>query len=166
MNKNKNKGKAYERVVAKHLSSVFELNFERVPNSGAFVGGKNIETAKKLSDEQLLLMDGDIIMPIELSHVSIECKWYKDFSWKSLFSAKGESHLNQWIEQVSETTKPFWFICFKINNCGEYVVYLDNDEYNVQANYNVYIKDGNKYIITSMINFFENNKESILKMGY
>ena len=49
-NPQKNKGKNFERFVAKHLSSVFDLNFERIPNSGAFTGGKNVSRASKLTE--------------------------------------------------------------------------------------------------------------------
>ena len=78
-NKNKNKGKSFERQICKILSDIFGLNFQRIPNSGAFVGGSNIDRYDKLTEEQRLLADGDIIVPKELSHISMECKSYKDF---------------------------------------------------------------------------------------
>ena len=87
-NKNKNKGKAFERQICEILSKCFGLNFQRVPNSGAFVGGLNIQRYDKLTEEQKLLADGDIIVPKELSHISMECKSYKDFSFSSLFLGK------------------------------------------------------------------------------
>ena len=115
MNANKNKGKNFERFVAKHLTNVFGLNFERVPASGSFTGGKNVVRVDKLTDEQLLLCDGDIIVPKELSHICFECKWYKELSWNKLFKNEGESHLNKWIEQTEITSKPLWFVIFRIN---------------------------------------------------
>ena len=39
--KSKNKGKTFEREVCKILKEIYEDNFERVPHSGAFVGGQN-----------------------------------------------------------------------------------------------------------------------------
>ena len=77
-NHNKNKGKSYERQLAKQLTSVFQLNFNRVPNSGAFIGGKNINRAQNLSEQQILLMSGDIIVPEQLAHVDFEFKFYKE----------------------------------------------------------------------------------------
>ena len=37
----KQKGNVWEREVAKDLSEVFNENFIRVPNSGAYTGGAN-----------------------------------------------------------------------------------------------------------------------------
>ena len=38
-NKNKNKGKAFERQICEILTNCFGINFQRIPNSGAYVGG-------------------------------------------------------------------------------------------------------------------------------
>ena len=38
--KSKNKGKGFEREVCKILGEIYDDNFERVPHSGAFVGGR------------------------------------------------------------------------------------------------------------------------------
>ena len=150
-------------MVSKHLSEVFGLPFQRVPNSGAFVGGKNAFRAELMSEEQKLLADGDIIVPKELAHVSFECKFYKDFSWNKLFSNKGESHLNSWIKQSNETTKRFWFIIFKINRQGSFVCF---PQYYYFKNSNTTTLDcvigEEKYTITQLDGFFENCKELIL----
>ena len=63
------KGSAFERQIAKHLSEVFELNFERVPNSGAFTGGKNIHRYNTLTEAQKLIYDGDILVPEQLKNI-------------------------------------------------------------------------------------------------
>jgi len=164
-NNSKNKGKTYERKVAKDFSSIFDLNFERVPNSGAFVGGKNSFRSQKITDEQMLLMDGDIIVPKELAHVSIECKWYKDFRWSKLFTT-GEKNLDTWIKQCNMTSKLCWFICFKINNYGEYVVFDSHffDAFTIDGNYLKYKSNDGIYIIVSKNDFFENNVEAILNL--
>jgi len=86
VNKNKNKGKAFERVIAKHLTEVFDLSFTRTPNSGAYVGGMNMFGMKQLSDSQILLSEGDIIVPDELYNMKIECKAYTSFAFHQLFS--------------------------------------------------------------------------------
>ena len=174
MNASKNKGKCYEREVAKHLSKVTELNFERVPSSGSFVGGANSFRNDKLSREQINLFEGDIITPKEWDHVRIECKWYKDFCWHQLFDPSGERVLNTWIKQAQQGTKPLWFLCFKINRCGDYVVFdskythmlktpLHKFEYNPVENLNFVFS--HSLIITSKDLFFEMNKDTILVIG-
>lgn len=167
-NASKNKGKAYERVVAKHLSEETDLNFERVPNSGAFIGGKNIARADKLTKEQIDIFEGDIITPIEWDHIRIECKWYKDFRWHQLFRPEGESILNSWIEQAEQGTRPFWFLCFKINNQGEYIVFDSKlDEYlNHPSNQFRYHSNhhSNWYTIVSMELFFKMNRVKIIEL--
>lgn len=165
-NKSKNKGKAFERQVAKFLSEVFQLNFERVPNSGAFIGGKNQFRKEKLSEEQQLLMDGDIITPSELSHVSLECKSYKSFRWHLLYEDGGENQLNTWIDQVSNTSKPLWFLCFKINNQGEFVVFdTIHDQFYLSSPYMIYHYNNHQYYIVNMKNFFKDKKDKILELG-
>lgn len=86
MNRNKEKGKAFERAVANHLTDVFNLSFTRTPNSGAYVGGLNAFRMKSLSDSQILLTEGDIIVPDELHQLKIECKSYKSLSFHQLFT--------------------------------------------------------------------------------
>ena len=52
-NKSKNKGKSWERDVCNFLSELYNQSFIRVPNSGAFVGGKNEFRKETLSTEQI-----------------------------------------------------------------------------------------------------------------
>ena len=106
-NANKNKGKAWERDVAKHFGTIFGCNFQRVPNSGAYTGGFNISRLATLTPEQQLLASGDIIMPAMLNQVSLECKFYKDFSFELVLS--GSAQLDKWIEQA-ETGGKIWFV--------------------------------------------------------
>ncbi len=158
-NYNKNKGNSYERQLAKHLSNVFQLNFNRVPNSGAFVGGKNIARAEKLSEKQLLLMSGDIIVPEELSHVDFECKFYKALSFNSLFD--NCEQLNNWLEQAQNTIKPLWFLFFKINHKGEFVVF-DRKHILLYKDIENFLVYKGKFIVCSANKFLEKNKEIIL----
>lgn len=161
-NSSKNKGKSFERDVAKFLGEIFKLNFERVPNSGAFIGGANRFRENKLSKEQTLLMDGDIITPVELAHVSIECKSYKDIRWHLMYKKDGIQQLNKWIDQASRTTKPLWFLFFKINNQGSFVVYDSSYSEFVVDSYSVYYYNNKKYYITDMAHFFNKNHVKIL----
>lgn len=162
-NNNKNKGKRGEREVAARLSSVFGLNFCRVPNSGAFVGGMNSFRKQTLTATQSLLATGDLIVPDELKHISFEIKTYKDFSFGSLFTQN--KLLDGWIQQAADCGK-FWFLIFKINHLGEFVVY-DNELFKLAgiilgSNYMIYRQ---KYTITSMDDFFTNNKQILLDLA-
>ena len=159
MNNNKNKGKSYERQLAKHLTKVFGFNFERVPNSGAFVGGKNIARAQKLSQNQLLSSSGDIMTPEQLAHVDFECKFYKDLAFNSLFN--NCEIVNKWISQASTTTKDVWFLCIKINHKGEYLIFYKKHTKLLQ-HLNTFLLYKDAYVITSLDNFFENNKQIII----
>jgi len=159
MNNNKNKGKSYERSLAKHLTKVFGFNFERVPNSGAFVGGKNIFRAEKLSQNQLLSSSGDIMTPVELAHVDFECKFYKELAFNSLFT--NCEVLNKWLTQASCTVKPLWFLCFKINHKGEYLAF-EKKHTKLLDNLDTYMIYKNAYVVTSLDKFFEQNVLNII----
>jgi hypothetical protein len=166
-NNSKNKGKAFERVVAKHLQSVFDLSFLRVPNSGAFCGGANSFRVQTISSDQHLLVDGDIIVPKQLSPFSFECKSYKDISWSEILYKGGNSHIDKWIVQAAQTKKPFWFIIFKINRQGEFVVMPSCYQmmWDIKVRNHIFFKNNSTYVLTPMENFFEDNKETIMKLG-
>lgn len=155
-NPQKQKGNRLEREVAEHLTSVFDLNFCRVPNSGAFVGGKNEVRKQFLSENQILLATGDIIVPDELKHISLECKSYKEFSFHGLFTSN--KLLESWIEQARTSDKK-WFLIFKINRAGKYVVYETKHKWLIPGESIMQYKDCS---ICSMDGFFEKNKSLIL----
>lgn len=158
-NANKNKGKSLEREVAKELTEVFGVNFERIWSSGAFTGGKNSFRLQKLTPEQALLSTGDILMPMELSHVQIECKFYKDFSWQSVF--ENNETLNNWIEQAKGTTGNLWFLVMKFNNQGKFVVFSTGENLSVPHSFgNSFFYNGNT--ICRYDGFFALNKDKIL----
>jgi Holliday junction resolvase len=160
-NKNKTKGKNFERQVCDIFAKVYNVNFQRVPNSGAYTGGLNVKRYEGLTPEQKLLADGDIIVPSFLSHLSIECKSYKDFPFHSLYTQQSRQ-LDEWIKQASSTKKSKWLLFFKINNKGIYVVYDYNQFPNVlRNNHTVY----NNYIIELAEDFVNKNKEELLKNG-
>lgn len=155
-NRQKAKGKSFEREVAKHLSGVFNLNFERVPNSGAFTGGQNSFRDTKLDEEQSRIFDGDILSPIELTNTEFECKSRKEFAFHLLFSENKE--LDGWIEQAQSNTK-WWFLIFKPNRRGRYVAFDNRAYYTINGPVMAY----KNVFIVSMDGFFETNKDKILK---
>ena len=75
-NKSKTKGKGWERDVCNFLSEKYNDSFIRVPNSGAYVGGKNEYRKEYLSEEQIKLSRGDIIPPLHYPYFLAECKNY------------------------------------------------------------------------------------------
>jgi len=158
-NKNKTKGKNFERQICELFTKTYGVNFQRVPNSGAFVGGLNTKRYENLTNEQKLLADGDIIVPSFLSHLSIECKSYKDFPFHSLYTKQCRI-LDEWIKQASNTKKSKWLLFFKINNKGIYVVYDVKMFSNIKTNN---FTSYNNYNIESAENFVNLNKEELLK---
>lgn len=160
--KSKAKGNAFERSVADHLTEVFGYNFERVPNSGAFVGGKNNQRYSSLSKSQQLIYDGDILVPDELYHMKIECKSYKDFGFHQLFSEN--KLLDSWIEQAYSDDK-LWFLLFKINRRGTFVCISQDLHEQLEKkipDYN-YVKYRKNCIVT-YDQFFEKTKDTIIEL--
>lgn len=160
MNRNKEKGKAFERAVANHLTEVFGLSFTRTPNSGAYVGGLNAYRMNRLSDSQILLTEGDIIVPDELHNMKIECKSYKQLAFHQMFTTCKQ--LDEWIDQAKSDDK-VWFLIFKINRAGTYICY-DNKQYPNFDDVDVNILHYNDYIVSTYDEFFETNKEILLEL--
>lgn len=154
-NAKKTKGNNFERDVAKIFTEVLGTPFNRVPNSGAFTGGKNTHRIKKITDNQSLLHRGDIIPGDGYEHLIIECKARKGFPFHQLFTKCAE--LDKWINQVEvnvsdlSENKKDWFYCviFRPNNCGLFICYpmsctsIANDHKNVMF----YHKSDKHYII-------------------
>jgi len=169
-NASKNKGKSWERDIAKHLTAIYGVNFQRVPNSGAFVGGFNANRIANLTPEQLLLASGDIILPRFLSHITIEGKFYKDFNFESLLI--NNQQLDGWIEQAAVGGK-IPFVVFKINRKGGFVVFPSaiKDKLIVEGSHLNYWVTSKKcttvgcYIIVKMEGFFEKNKDAIVALN-
>ena len=125
-NKSKNKGKSWERDVCNFLSELYNDSFIRVPNSGAFVGGKNEFRKESLSEEQIKLMRGDIIPPLNYPYFLAECKNYAEFPFHSLISKTTIPLLDSWIEQVEHDVRydeDLWVLFIKITRKGTYVLY-------------------------------------------
>ena len=156
----KSKGNRGEREVADKLSKMFNLNFERVPNSGAFVGGKNSSRLARLSKTQKLLTEGDLIVPEELYNMKIECKSYKKFSWFQLFTSSKQ--LDDWIKQAEDTEK-VWFLTFKISYCGTCVVFSQQyfESFELPSSFHIYKEN---YIICEFHDFFQKNIDNLLQL--
>lgn len=121
MSKQKNKGNSFEREVAKFLSKEHGLNFERVPNSGAFTGGKNAYRRSRMDKIQEHMFLGDIIVPSNWDFV-IECKNYAKLTGGFEAILKGESkQLNKWLTEVRHDAKNSpHMLMFKISHKGTF----------------------------------------------
>lgn len=158
----KAKGNAWERDVAKHLSDIFNTNFTRVPTSGAMTGGANAFVLDKLTRSQKLLLEGDLIPPDHMYKMKIECKSLKKFSFAGMYTENKQ--LDDWIEQARSKDK-VWFLIFKINNQGKFVCFTRNvfktcDDL-AGFNYLLYKK---YYYITTMDGFFEKFRSNLLRL--
>ena len=168
-NRNKEKGKSWERDTCKIMERIFGGSWIRVPNSGAFIGGLNQSRMDKLSAGQIHNSKGDIIPPDEYDIV-VECKSYKDFPFNTLLG-DGCALLNGWIDQVETDIlddNEFYFITFKINNKGSYIVvntkFLSSG-LKTSKNFSMYNHKEKVYLITDFIPFLEENAEIIKKLS-
>ena len=98
--KSKNKGKSFERDVCNILGELYNDNFERVPHSGAFVGGINASRKSTLTENQIKAFKGDIIPPDDWKYFNCECKSYADFPFHHLLQDKAIPVLEMWLEQT------------------------------------------------------------------
>lgn len=165
MSRQKQKGNAFERVIAEHLTKIFDLKFFRTPGSGAYVGGQNFNRMAEMTNSQQLLLEGDIVVPEELSHLKFECKTLKKFSFSSLL--EHNAMLDSWVEQARSEDK-LWFLVFKINNRGTFVVY----DYKHYIDFNhprlchtVYHSDTirDPVVLEKMDDWFESNRNNLLE---
>tara|TARA_R110002167_G_scaffold9579_17_gene44356 strand:- start:3924 stop:4430 length:507 start_codon:yes stop_codon:yes gene_type:complete len=161
MSRQKQKGNAFERVISDHLTAIFNLKFFRTPGSGAYVGGKNFHRVNELTNSQQLLLEGDIVVPEELDYLKFECKSFKKFSFSSLLESN--SLIDSWIDQARSEHK-LWFLVFKINNRGTFIVY-EEDLYDIFEHSNSKRLIYDDVVIERIDGFFENNKSSLLKYG-
>ena len=86
-NKSKAKGSAYEQKIATLLSKEFDVEFRRVPLSGA-----------------IDYLKGDIWTPHDPAWwpYCIECKHYKEIQWNNLLTSKTTNIFGFWEQAVRE----------------------------------------------------------------
>lgn len=160
-NSRKQKGNRGERECCTIFAEEFGGSWIRVPNSGAFVGGKNAQRKNTLSDNQINLTQGDIITPDHMSNLVIEVKNHKDFPFHQLMQNTDVIILDNWIQQTLDVIEEhnFWMICFKINRKGWFIAVPSLDwKLHSYAKY----KD---YYVTNMNDFIKDNKDKILELS-
>lgn len=141
--KSKTKGSGYEREQAKFLSDLYDGSFVRVPNSGAYIGGKNQTRTVVLSEGQVRSFKGDLIPPDDWKYFNCECKFYAEFPFHQLFSEGRIPLLDEWIDQTMEVADndDFNVIFMKFNRKGKYVAY--QSDIGLHTNHTVVYKSDN-----------------------
>lgn len=167
-NRNKEKGKSFERDVCKIMTKHFGGSWIRTWGSGNFIGGKNVSRMEKLSESQIHNNKSDITPPDEFN-LAIECKAYKDFAFNTLLD-EGNAVMDKWLGQIETDIigDEFYFIVFKINCKGMYIVV--NTKFMSQGlktsrNFSMYHYNNNTYLITAFEPFILENISAIRKLS-
>lgn len=166
--KSKNKGKAFEREICNFLSALYGENFERVPYSGAFIGGSNSYRKTTLTENQKKSFKGDIIPPDDWKFLNAEAKNYADFPFHQLFSGSVKL-LDSWIEQCLDPADPedFNIIFMKFNRKGTYIA-AEMKKIDTAFNYdNHFIYQGpnnTSWLIMEHTRFWQLNAERVKKI--
>ena len=155
----KQKGNVWEREVAKDLSEVFDENFIRVPNSGAYTGGANFHRLDQLTESQKRMMNGDIMVPPCMSKFKLECKNYKTFDYHKLFTEN--KTLDKWIKQA-ESGK-LWFLIIKVSRKGSYILF--NKDISYYFRFENYLRYTENYIIIRYDDFWKKNVDAIRRLN-
>jgi len=157
--KSKNKGKAFEREICNFLSNLYGESFTRVPDSGAFTGGKNAYRRETLTEGQVRAHKGDIIPPDEWKFFNAECKNYAEFPFHQLLTHKIPL-LEQWLEQTKAASDKgdLDILFFKITRKGTYVAYRLEGAF-FHTNRHIDYRDTETILwrITGFDDFFEMN---------
>lgn len=165
--KSKNKGKSWEREVALYLSNLYNESFIRVPNSGAYIGGKNSSRKEFLHEGQIRSLKGDIIPPHTWSYFNCECKNYADFPFHQLYSGEVKL-LESWIRQLKDVADPkdLNILMIKITRKGKYIAVESNLHWDTGKPYTYYISPTHgAWSIFDYDTFFEYNKNLVQKLS-
>jgi hypothetical protein len=160
----KNKGSAFEREISKYLSDQYGSSFVRVPNSGAFIGGKNSQRKQTLSEGQARSFKGDIIPGPNFGRMNLECKSYKSFPFHQLFDSNGCKQLDLWIDQCMMVADAgdLNMLFMKFNRQGVYVSTPAHDQLILSHNAISYqSKKHGKWYFSELHSFFALNKNII-----
>lgn len=165
--KSKNKGNTWEREVANHLSALYKSSFIRVPNSGAFIGGKNNVRKEFLHEGQIRAMKGDIIPPGNWRKFNCECKNYAEFPFHQL--VQGEcKQLETWLGQSMDAADigDVTILIIKITRKGKFVAVQQADHWNSTLPHFVYnsIKHG-YWQMFDYDSFWEHNSQAVKKLS-
>lgn len=167
--KGKAKGNGWEREVADFLSDLYGESFVRVPNSGAFIGGKNSHRKTNLSEEQIRGFKGDIIPGPSFPNLNLEAKFYKDFAFHQVLNGSCKQ-LDLWIEQMLDTcdNNDVNLLTMKFNRKGAYIAFESKWRPQVDATSNFMWYHNPKYgpwVITEFNSFWKVNSDIIKQLS-
>tara|TARA_R110000868_G_scaffold5466_5_gene32902 strand:- start:681 stop:1133 length:453 start_codon:yes stop_codon:yes gene_type:complete len=121
-NKSKAKGSSYEAKIAALLTKELNMEFKRVPLSGA-----------------IAYLKGDIWVPSDTAafEYTIECKHYAEVNWNGLLTAKSSDLISFWNQAVREADvmKKLPLVIYKWNRSKDYVCWKDDIELESQIHY-------------------------------
>lgn len=170
----KQKGNAWEREICSFLGKVLGGNFMRVPNSGAYMGGKNTFRKTYMSEGQQRAAKGDIIPPDELPKLNIEAKNYADIAFHQIINGNCKQ-LDGWIDQTEEPADEddVSFTIFKITRKGSWTVFKASllPSFNMEGLTFVTYRKGYgdasacDYIVVDYEKFFTQNSEQVKELG-
>ena len=160
--KSKSKGKGFEREIAKHLSEMYNNSFTRVPDSGAFTGGKNNYRRETLTEGQVRAHKGDIIPPDHWKYFNAECKNYAGFPFHQLLTKGPIPQLENWLQQTLEAADQgdVNILFMKFDRIGKYIAYQLPQNFKTNRHLDYTDKANNTWRLTGYNDFFELNKES------
>jgi hypothetical protein len=172
--KQKAKGNLWEREICVFLGNTLGGNFMRVPNSGAYMGGKNVFRKETMSDIQMRAAKGDIIPPDDLPHLNIEAKNYADIAFHQIIDGNCKQ-LDIWIDQTEEPADAgdFSMTIFKITRKGSWVAFkaenlskFDMTGLSYVTYHKAFATDkATDYIIVTHEKFFTQNKAAVRQLG-
>ena len=162
----KNKGNTFEREVAKYLSDLYSDSFNRIANSGSYVGGKNAFRKETLSEGQIRSHKGDIVPPDSWKRFNAEAKSYAEFPFHRLLSNVEIPLLETWIGQSLDAADEgdFTIIFMKFNRIGRYVCYRQTDDMKANRFIDYTSKKYGSWRITNFEEFFDLNKDTVKKI--
>lgn len=103
--KSKDYGKGFEYEVRDILREATGImSFERVPTSGAWIGGANAYKAQTGRDDVTEIMAGDIICP-EGWRWTVEAKNHEDVPIHQLFLGEESKTINSFLAQVNDAAE-------------------------------------------------------------
>lgn len=170
----KDKGKRFEREIAKYLTDLFGVGeFLRTHSSGAFTGGANAFRKDRLGSGQTRMFLGDIIPPDGINLV-VECKNHSEFGggFHSLMAGENKK-LDGWLKEVyldSHNGEIPYVLVFKITGTRKTFWCFPRGIFDLEWDlkclcHTLYFsKESGEYLYVIESEVFEKIKDSILKV--
>lgn len=158
--KSKNKGKGFERDVAKYLSHLYNDNFVRVFSSGAYTGGLNSNRKSSLTEGQIRANKGDISPPDDWINFNCECKSYSSFPFHKLLIDDHIPLMEEFIDQTMDAAddNDVNIIFMKFDYVGKYVAFQMPRPFECKRYVDYESKNHGIWRITGFDDFFKINK--------